>query len=70
MMFIDSHSHIYAEEFDGDLPEVILRAKKVGVGKKDYPYQILILVQYNECLMFVMITKVFAIPLLDCTQLR
>ncbi len=33
MMLIDSHSHIYAEEFDGDLPEVILRAKKVGVGK-------------------------------------
>ncbi len=33
MMLIDSHSHIYAEEFDNDLPEVILRAQKAGVGK-------------------------------------
>lgn len=28
---IDTHSHIYSEEFDNDLDEVILRAKEVGV---------------------------------------
>jgi TatD DNase family protein len=28
---IDTHSHIYSEEFDNDLDEVILRAKKAGV---------------------------------------
>jgi len=28
---IDTHSHIYSEEFDNDIEEVILRAKQVGV---------------------------------------
>lgn len=32
-MIIDSHSHIYDEAFDEDLDEMIIRAKKVGVGK-------------------------------------
>ncbi|MDR0659177.1 MAG: TatD family hydrolase [Mediterranea sp.] len=31
MNFIDTHSHIYLEEFDADLPEVIERARLVGV---------------------------------------
>lgn len=28
---IDSHSHIYAEEFDADRPETVLRAKEAGI---------------------------------------
>ena len=31
MKFIDTHSHIYAEEFDGDRQEVINRAVEAGV---------------------------------------
>lgn len=31
MKIIDTHSHIYSEEFDSDIEEVILRAKRVGV---------------------------------------
>lgn len=31
MKIIDTHSHIYSEEFDNDIDEVIDRAKKVGV---------------------------------------
>jgi TatD DNase family protein len=31
MNFIDTHSHIYLEEFDADLPEVIERARLAGV---------------------------------------
>jgi TatD DNase family protein len=30
---IDTHSHIYAEEFDDDIDDVILRAKEAGVEK-------------------------------------
>lgn len=30
---IDTHSHLYAEEFDNDRPEVVERAKQVGVEK-------------------------------------
>lgn len=33
MTFIDSHSHIYLEEFAGDLPAVIERARSAGVSK-------------------------------------
>lgn len=33
MTFIDTHSHLFLEEFADDLPEVIDRAKKVGVSK-------------------------------------
>ena len=33
MGFIDTHSHIYGEEFDEDREEVILRAKEAGVEK-------------------------------------
>lgn len=33
MKFIDSHSHIYAEEFSNDLQEVVQRAKEVGVER-------------------------------------
>lgn len=33
MQFIDSHAHLYAEEFDLDRLEVIQRAKDVGVSK-------------------------------------
>lgn len=32
MEFIDTHSHVYLEEFDQDLPEVIERARLVGVS--------------------------------------
>lgn len=32
-MMIDTHSHIFGEEFQEDLPEVIARAKEVGVEK-------------------------------------
>ncbi|EGK02613.1 TatD family hydrolase [Dysgonomonas gadei] len=31
MKIIDTHSHIYSEEFDNDIEEVILRAKQAGV---------------------------------------
>lgn len=31
MNFIDTHSHIYLEEFDADLPQVIERARTAGV---------------------------------------
>jgi TatD DNase family protein len=30
-MLIDSHSHLYAEEFKDDLPQVIQRAKEAGI---------------------------------------
>lgn len=33
MRIIDTHSHIYAEEFDADLSEVIKRAKSSGVER-------------------------------------
>ena len=33
MNFIDTHSHIFAEEFIDDLPLVIQRAKEVGVSR-------------------------------------
>jgi TatD DNase family protein len=33
MRIIDTHSHIYSEEFDNDIDEVILRAKDAGVEK-------------------------------------
>lgn len=33
MQFIDSHAHLYAQEFDLDRLEVISRAKEVGVSK-------------------------------------
>ena len=33
MKLIDTHSHIYAEEFDGDREEVLARARAEGVGK-------------------------------------
>jgi len=32
-MLIDTHSHIYSEEFDADRDETIARAKDAGVGK-------------------------------------
>lgn len=32
-MIIDTHTHLYVEEFDTDYKEVIQRAKEVGVGK-------------------------------------
>ena len=30
-MFIDSHAHLYYPNFNGDLDEVIARARKTGV---------------------------------------
>ncbi|NDV65617.1 TatD family hydrolase [Bacteroides sp. 224] len=33
MTFIDSHSHLYLEEFSADLPQVIERAKLAGVSR-------------------------------------
>lgn len=33
MTIIDTHAHLYADEFKGDLPDVVSRAKKVGVQK-------------------------------------
>lgn len=32
-MLIDTHSHIYSEEFDSDRNETVARAKSAGVGK-------------------------------------
>lgn len=32
-MLIDSHTHLYSEEFDTDIEEVIRRANAMGVGK-------------------------------------
>jgi len=32
-MLVDTHSHLFVEEFETDLPEVIERAKSVGVSK-------------------------------------
>lgn len=32
-MLIDTHSHIYSEEFDADRDETVARAKAAGVGK-------------------------------------
>lgn len=32
-MLVDTHSHLFVEEFETDLPEVIQRAKSVGVSK-------------------------------------
>ena len=33
MKLIDTHSHIYAEEFDADRDEALARARAEGVGK-------------------------------------
>ncbi|MEA4917740.1 TatD family hydrolase [Proteiniphilum sp.] len=33
MKFIDTHSHLFAEEFEDDLHEVVARAKEAGVEK-------------------------------------
>lgn len=33
MMIIDTHTHLFCEEFNDDLPETIERAKNAGVGK-------------------------------------
>lgn len=33
MILVDTHSHIYSEEFDGDRAEVVARAKQVGVQR-------------------------------------
>ena len=32
-MLIDTHNHIYLEEFDVDRKEMLARAEKVGVSK-------------------------------------
>ena len=37
MVFIDTHTHLYAEEFDGDRPEVIRRAAEQGVAGLLFP---------------------------------
>lgn len=37
MQFIDTHSHIYEEEFREDIDEVIIRAKQAGVCKVFLP---------------------------------
>ena len=37
MEFIDTHSHLFLEEFKEDLPEVIERAKSIGVSKVFMP---------------------------------
>ena len=33
MMMVDTHAHIFAEEFKNDLSEVVLRAMDAGVKK-------------------------------------
>lgn len=33
MILVDTHTHIYAEEFDEDRDDVILRAKEEGFSK-------------------------------------
>ncbi len=33
MNLVDTHAHLFAEEFEGDLDEVVLRAREVGVKK-------------------------------------
>lgn len=37
MKFIDTHSHLFAEEFEDDLHEVVARAKEAGVEKVFLP---------------------------------
>ena len=32
-MLVDTHSHLFVEEFEADLSEVIQRAKSAGVSK-------------------------------------
>ena len=32
-MYIDTHSHLYSEDFDNDIDEVINRAKNAGIKK-------------------------------------
>ena len=31
-MLIDSHSHLFSEEFDNDLPEVMAKAREAGLS--------------------------------------
>lgn len=33
MKFIDTHAHIYLEEFDGEVPQVVQNAKEVGIER-------------------------------------
>lgn len=33
MQLIDTHSHLYAEEFDDDRPEAVMRARECGVER-------------------------------------
>ena len=33
MFFIDTHAHLYGEEFADDLDAVVVRAREAGVGK-------------------------------------
>lgn len=33
MQFIDTHAHIYAKEFEGDIEEVLLRCEQTGVDR-------------------------------------
>lgn len=37
MMLIDTHAHLFTEEFQNDLQEVVIRAKEVGVEKALLP---------------------------------
>ena len=37
MEFIDTHSHLFVEEFAEDLPAVIERAKQAGVSRVYMP---------------------------------
>ncbi len=36
-MLIDTHSHIYSEEYNGEADEVVLRAMRAGLGKVFLP---------------------------------
>ena len=57
-MLIDTHSHLYAEEFDLDRPEVLARARAAGIGhillpaidKLSYDRQDALTRQHPDCL--------------------
>ena len=36
-MFVDTHAHLYASEFDGDRMEMIRRAAEAGIGRVYLP---------------------------------
>ena len=48
MRLIDSHSHLFLEEFAGDLPQVMARAREAGVTHIFMPNIDLSLIHISE----------------------